>query len=804
MIKVSSIANFVFLFLCLTSINAQSSIKGKTIPKDNNKTLDKLFSHYNIYELEISKKSVNINSKNSLLKLELGKTIHDLNLHQDNLSVRYEKKKNSPLLLGGSLKKGGSVSLTINDNFIYGFIKNGDSELYIEPLSYLIAGAPPNHFITYYAHDVKEDKEHVCGVSETHSKGEEYLPVKTINSCKVIEIAIANTHDMITKYGSNVATENHNLGVLNNVQTNYRSEFDINIEFDVVAHYFPTSSSQNPLDPITSTADAGVLLGNFRDWARGPGNAGGGNTGGATGGFGVDYTMATLWTDRDISFNGGSGVVGLAYTPGWHHLLEDYSTSAASLNAMVSHEKGHNFSANHDASGSNFIMAPSVTLTPNWSPASKSSINSRVNAQAYLSNCSNLGAPTANFFQSAVAVCTGSTIEFEDQTQYGETRDWEFFGGSPTTSVEEKQIVTYNTAGLYAVKLDGHNAAGSDTFYGYVDIEAAPPSPCTPSGGTGGTGGITLVAINGMNNGSNTTGLYHDYACDAVATLDESTSYTLTVGVQGVSRLRYFVDYNDDGDFQDAGESSGTFSFSGNGNLNVNLTTPAGPVQESLLRFRVTVSTGSIGADGCTAPSTGQVEDYSIYFDVPQVLGCTDPTASNYDATATIDNGTCSYGSTTWYFDGDNDGFGDPNNSTSASSQPSGYVADNTDCNDNDANNYPGNTEVCDGSDNDCDGQVDEGVQNTYYADNDGDGYGDSSNSTQACSAPSGYVTNSSDCDDNDANNYPGNTEVCDGSDNDCDGQVDEGVQNTYYADSDGDGYGDSSNSTQACSAPSG
>ena len=97
------------------------------------------------------------------------------------------------------------------------------------------------------------------------------------------------------------------------------------------------------------------------------------------------------------------------------------------------------------------------------------------------------------------------------------------------------------------------------------------------------------------------------------------------------------------------------------------------------------------------------------------------------------------------------------------------------DSSDNDANNYPGNTEVCDGLDNNCNGQIDEGASTTYYADSDGDGFGDISNSMVACTAPSGYVNNNADCDDNDANNYPGNTEVCDGQDNDCDGIIDEG-----------------------------
>ncbi len=140
-------------------------------------------------------------------------------------------------------------------------------------------------------------------------------------------------------------------------------------------------------------------------------------------------------------------------------------------------------------------------------------------------------------------------------------------------------------------------------------------------------------------------------------------------------------------------------------------------------------------------------------------------------------------GLNTYYADTDGDGYGDSSNSTQACSTPSGYVSNSTDCDDNDANNYPGNTEVCDGQDNDCDGQVDEGAGNTYYADTDGDGYGDSNNSTQACSTPSGYVSNSTDCDDNDANNYPGNTEVCDGQDNDCDGQVDEGCSSSSTCD---------------------
>ena len=90
---------------------------------------------------------------------------------------------------------------------------------------------------------------------------------------------------------------------------------------------------------------------------------------------------------------------------------------------------------------------------------------------------------------------------------------------------------------------------------------------------------------------------------------------------------------------------------------------------------------------------------------------------------------------------------------------------------------YLKTTEVCNGIDDDCDGQIDEGAPGTtYYLDDDEDDYGDPSVSTTACSQPQKYVLNNTDCDDTNPARYPGNTEnVSDGIDNDCDFTVDEG-----------------------------
>lgn len=62
----------------------------------------------------------------------------------------------------------------------------------------------------------------------------------------------------------------------------------------------------------------------------------------------------------------------------------------------------------------------------------------------------------------------------------------------------------------------------------------------------------------------------------------------------------------------------------------------------------------------------------------------------------------------------------------------------------------------CDGSDNDCDGATDEGVEETYYRDRDGDDYGDPEDPKKACNEPSGYVSNQKDCYDENDDAYPG------------------------------------------------
>ena len=166
--------------------------------------------------------------------------------------------------------------------------------------------------------------------------------------------------------------------------------------------------------------------------------------------------------------------------------------------------------------------------------------------------------------------------------------------------------------------------------------------------------------------------------------------------------------------------------------------------------------------------SANGVTEFSIsvsrqYPEIPEAAGVVVTTIS-YTLT-TLGSGSES----TWYLDSDGDGYGDASLSLDDVIQPNGYVADATDCDDNDASRFPNNPEVCDGVDNDCDSIVPAGE-----ADDDADNY-------LACadfvSSSDASVLGGNDCNDGNDGINPGVTETADLVDEDCDGEVDNGFK---------------------------
>ncbi len=180
-----------------------------------------------------------------------------------------------------------------------------------------------------------------------------------------------------------------------------------------------------------------------------------------------------------------------------------------------------------------------------------------------------------------------------------------------------------------------------------------------------------------------------------------------------------------------------------------------------------------------------------------------------------------------WDQDADTDGYGNPVGPVVNSCEDlSPLVPDGTDCNDVDATIHPGAVEICNGKDEDCAGGADDGLTHQYwYADVDGDGYGNAVNEEWTCEDLSAtHVLDGTDCndidatmnhDDADGDGYdscagdcedlkptvnPDGVEVCNDLDDNCAGGVDEGfVVSDWYADTDGDGYGNPAAKATSC-----
>jgi len=187
------------------------------------------------------------------------------------------------------------------------------------------------------------------------------------------------------------------------------------------------------------------------------------------------------------------------------------------------------------------------------------------------------------------------------------------------------------------------------------------------------------------------------------------------------------------------------------------------------------------------------------------------------------------------YRDDDDDNYGDSitiNSTGDTDCQDALESTLNTDCNDSDVNEYPGQTWYVDAdaddyspgstvvrcdrianyyvsseliaTTGDCnDANAQEYPGQVWYLDADADDWSNGTTMSQCSDPGSTYyilanlTAATGDCNDANATIYSGATELCDGLDNNCNGQVDDNVTfYDYYQDFDSDSYGNSSVST--------
>ncbi|MFZ4857118.1 MAG: putative metal-binding motif-containing protein [Desulfuromonadaceae bacterium] len=180
------------------------------------------------------------------------------------------------------------------------------------------------------------------------------------------------------------------------------------------------------------------------------------------------------------------------------------------------------------------------------------------------------------------------------------------------------------------------------------------------------------------------------------------------------------------------------------------------------------------GARTCTAGAFGACVGEVL----PAIEVCGNAVDENCNGVVNEEN---ALGCIMYRKDADQDGYGISADTKCLCAPLMPYTAANSgqsDCNDTSAAAHPGATEICNGIDDNCNGQVDEAGASgctIYYLDVDRDGYGTASNQCLCAPAAPYDSLYSTDCNDTRATVHPGATEICNGIDDNCNGQVDEG-----------------------------
>lgn len=568
------------LIVCCTLLHIQYAasqqralVIGKSINIDSIKTrlleknLHKIFKQHQLFDLKgIEKLSQNIKSRKFFqIDLVLG-SMYDwtLNLEQYNLkdakySRRVAQGKEVQESIGesiityrgfinGNIRSKARIS-AVNGKLM-GVILQGDEEIFFEPAQKYMTSSDTNLYVVYKGTDVITTGEATCGMGEVKETLEKIKSNKTAYAttdagCIEVDIAIAADYSFLQQQGGINAAETRIINILNLVNGFY-SPAPLEIEYKLVETYFSTSTAT---DPWTTSLDAEQLIISFTNW-------------GNNNGFSKTFDVASLWTQRNISGNGNSGVVGVAAIgavcdTSKYNVLEHYSTNIKLVAISQTHELGHNWNCQH-VNGSTYIMNPSLTTnTTIWDQTSINSITNWKNSHTCFIPCGPK-LPDADFIADNTNSCTG-TVKFTDQSLYNPANyKWDF--GDGTTSVEKSPTHNYTKNGSYTVKLNVSNTAGGNeevkNNFITVTILSKPSVNNVEICGKG----VATLKSSSPNSGT----LQWFSTANGGAPLFSGNEYSPTVN----TTTTYYVENSSIGPLQKVGPVDNTFGAGANFNVN--------------------------------------------------------------------------------------------------------------------------------------------------------------------------------------------------------------------------------------------
>ncbi|MEW7278729.1 GEVED domain-containing protein [Aquimarina sp. 2201CG1-2-11] len=240
--------------------------------------------------------------------------------------------------------------------------------------------------------------------------------------------------------------------------------------------------------------------------------------------------------------------------------------------------------------------------------------------------------PVVDFSANKTVVEEGDKVRFKDATTGGGLNySWTFEGASPPVSNEINPEVTYYNEGSYKVTLKVSNAKGEDilTKENYITVSQVEVDYCDAnSGGSGGTRGIANVKIGAINN-TTAAGSYTYYSnLQTIVERNESYPITITTSSAGFAvdengrgnKVAIWVDWNQNGSFRDEGEKMAVINSTGGATFTSTIKVPADALRrKSRMRVRSFFSFKNGDEDPCGESPEGEVEDYNLYINSPDI-----------------------------------------------------------------------------------------------------------------------------------------------------------------------------------------
>ncbi|WP_345375310.1 GEVED domain-containing protein [Algivirga pacifica] len=229
---------------------------------------------------------------------------------------------------------------------------------------------------------------------------------------------------------------------------------------------------------------------------------------------------------------------------------------------------------------------------------------------------SNEGTPViTDFTANTTTIQEGESIQFNDLSANTPTSwSWTFEGGTPASSTQQNPTVTYSTPGTYAVSLTASNAYGSDSMskLAYITVTEVSDGTYCAAITTMDNNYIDNVSFGDIDNSSAWDG-YADYSGSANTSVITGTTIPLTIS----ANIEYWpyitaaawIDWNQDGDFDDAGEE--VYQFEGSGPFTTDVNIPQSATLGTT-RMRVRLGYSKTLTPCGTDTYQGEVEDYSI------------------------------------------------------------------------------------------------------------------------------------------------------------------------------------------------